>query len=310
MTKRKSGLPADDHTPSGVTSLCNKVGGTDKRAAALAMDKVVKRAQRYDTLTLTDLASWPSQLVYETLPQRLKDHVFEYYMWQQLQANSSISREQVKQAFDSLNDHERDTLTEQLCDKHAVIEYTLRSQVLPEYITHHVTSGSQTVHWQPVSPGSSVHQRRQRVVQRMIDMQASSIVPGARGQVLDFYGWRLDDDDTGMLYMLLRDLPSATKSTKKGGDDEDDEDKDDDDDEDDDEAATKTTSKSKSALGIASAYVRAMHTAVVVLQRAAHPRSVLCPLSSAERSVLVSTHGVPEDLLQGYHNSNTQRPGP
>jgi hypothetical protein len=303
MTKRKSGLPADDHASSGVTSMCNKVSGTDKRAAALAMDKALKRAQRYDTLTLTDLASWPSLLVYETLPQRLKDHVFEYYMWQQLHANSSITREQVKQAFESLNNHEHDTLTEQLCDKHAVIEYTLRSQVLPEYIAHHVTSGSQTVHWQSVSPGSRIHKRRQRVVQRMVDLRASSIVPGARGQVIDFYGWRLDDDDTGMLHMLLRDLPSATKSTKRGSgdDDEDDEDDDDDDDDkdDDDVAATKPTSKSKSALGIASAYVRAMHTAVVVLQRAAHPRSVLCPISSAERSVLVNTHGIPEDLLQG-----------
>jgi hypothetical protein len=85
----------------------------------------------------------------------------------------------------------------------------------------------------------------------------------------------------------------------KGGDNEDDEDEDGDDDEDDDEAATKPTSKSKSALGIASAYVRAMHTAVIVLRREAHPRSVLCPLSSAERSVLVNTHGIPEDLLQG-----------
>jgi hypothetical protein len=151
MTKRKSGLPADDDNSSGITSLCNRVSRTDKRAAALAMETVIKRAQRYDTLTLTDLASWPSLLVYKTLPQRLKDHVFEYYMWQQLHANSSITREQIKQAFDSLNNHGRDTLTEQLCDKHAVIEYTLRSQVLPEYITHHVTSGSQTVHWQPVS---------------------------------------------------------------------------------------------------------------------------------------------------------------
>jgi hypothetical protein len=42
-----------------------------------------------------------------------------------------------------------------------------------------------------------------------------------------------------------------------------------------------------------------MHTAVVVLRREAHPRSILCPLTSAERRVLVSTYGIPEDLLQG-----------
>jgi hypothetical protein len=57
MTKRKSGLPADDDKSSGITSLCNRVSCTDKRAAAQAIDKVIKRAQRYDTFTLTDLAA-------------------------------------------------------------------------------------------------------------------------------------------------------------------------------------------------------------------------------------------------------------
>jgi hypothetical protein len=196
------------------------------------------------------------------------------------------------QAFGKLGDHERGTLAKQLCVKHAVIEYTLRTQVLPEYITHHVTSGSQTVLWQPVSPGSRQHKQRQQVVQRMNDMYADSIVPGARALLLDFYGWRLDDDDTGMLHMLLRDLPGTSHSKKKSsGDEEDDDDVDD--------AATKHSTNSSSLEGIASSYIRAMHTAVVVLRREAHPRSILRPLTSAERRVLVSKYDMPEDLLQG-----------
>jgi hypothetical protein len=88
----------------------------------------------------------------------------------------------------------------------------------------------------------------------MVDMRASSIVPEARGQLLDFYGWRLDDDDTGMLHMLLRDLPS---SAKKGGDD-DDEDEDKDEDCDDDEAATKPAWQQYTRSAVASGEQRAM----------------------------------------------------
>eukprot|EP00953_Heterococcus_sp_UTEX-ZZ885_P019927 11128-Heterococcus_DN1.PRE.7 len=245
MTKRKSGLPDDDHRTAGLTSLCNTVTGVDKRTAALENEEAIKRGQRYDTLTLTDLASWPTLVVYKCLSQRLKDHVFEHYMWAQLHANSLLTREQVNQAFDKINDHERDTLAEQLCDKHAVIEYTLRTQVLPEYIKQHTTGGTQTLHWQPLSPGSSSHKHRQRTVQRMNDMQANSSVPGATGQLLDFYGWRLDDDDTGMLHMLHRDLPRAVNS-KRGGSGDDDED-------DEADAATAITT-SQSSRGIASAY--------------------------------------------------------
>jgi hypothetical protein len=296
MTKRKSGLPDDDHRTAGLTSLCNTVTGVDKRAAALENEEAIKRGQRYDTLTLTDPASWPTLVVYKCLSQRLKDHVFEYYMWAHLHASSLLTREQVNQAFDKISDLDRDALTRELCDKHAVIEYTLRTQVLPEYIQQHTTGGTQTLHWQPLSPGSSSNKHRQRTVHRMNGMQASSSVPGATGQLLNFYGWRLDDDDTGMLHMLHRDLPHAMNSTKKGSGDDDDDDNDDDDD---DEAATKPNTMSQSPRGIASAYVRAMHTAVVVLRREAHPRSILCPISSAERSVLVSIHGIPEDLLQG-----------
>jgi len=43
-----------------------------------------------------------------------------------------------------------------------------------------------------------------------------------------------------------------------------------------------------------------MHTALIVLGRETHTRSVLCPLTSKERNLLVRGYGVPEDLLQGH----------
>eukprot|EP00953_Heterococcus_sp_UTEX-ZZ885_P016173 9111-Heterococcus_DN1.PRE.1 len=59
MTKRKSGLPHDDTSVTGLTSLCNRETGERKRAAALIIDKAINRAQHYETVTLTDLSSWP-----------------------------------------------------------------------------------------------------------------------------------------------------------------------------------------------------------------------------------------------------------
>jgi hypothetical protein len=114
MTKRKSGLPDDDHRTAGLTSLCNAATGVDKRTAALEHEEAIKRGQRYDTLTLTDLASWPPLVVYKCLSQRLKDHVFEHYMWAQLHANSLLTREQVNQVFDKISDLDRDALTREL----------------------------------------------------------------------------------------------------------------------------------------------------------------------------------------------------
>jgi hypothetical protein len=42
-----------------------------------------------------------------------------------------------------------------------------------------------------------------------------------------------------------------------------------------------------------------MHTAIIVLGREAHPRSILCPLTSTEWNVLVNGYGIPESMLQG-----------
>ena len=43
-----------------------------------------------------------------------------------------------------------------------------------------------------------------------------------------------------------------------------------------------------------------MHTAVIVLGREAHPRSIVCPLTSSEWQMLVRNCHIPEDLLQGH----------
>jgi hypothetical protein len=73
MTKRKSGLPDDNKPKAGLTSLCNLQTGLAKRATALALDQSIKRAQRYETVNLTDLASWPTVVEYSSLPKRLQD---------------------------------------------------------------------------------------------------------------------------------------------------------------------------------------------------------------------------------------------
>jgi hypothetical protein len=206
MAKRKS--PSGDQSDAGITSLYNAHGGDEMHAAALHIEEANKRAQRYETVTLTDLAMWPAVIDYAALPKRLQHHVKESYMWSELR-KPDVSFHNITQQFDQLTDAERATLVHQLCDIHAIIEYTLRSQVLPEYIDNHTVGGQQTVHWEPVAPGSSTHHKRQLTLQRMESMPAGSRVPGAQGMLLDYYDWRLDQSDTGMLHLLHRDLPSA-----------------------------------------------------------------------------------------------------
>jgi hypothetical protein len=145
--------------------------------------------------------------------------------------------------------------------------------MLPEYIKHHVTGGEQTVHWESLVPGSATKLRRQLTLKRIEHMQANDLVPGAHGKLLDFYDWRLDQVDTGMLHLLHRDLPSASrKQTRETNDEEEEE----------DTPTADTATLSQSTTVLASGYVRAMHTAIVVLRREAYPRSILCLLTSAE----------------------------
>jgi hypothetical protein len=119
MTKRQSGLPPDDKPKGGITSLCNSDAGIEKRAAALILDKSIKRAQRYETATLTDLASWPAAVEYKTLPKRLQDQVLEYYIWNELRKPSMCyysMQAAIAQSFAELQESARDTLANELCD--------------------------------------------------------------------------------------------------------------------------------------------------------------------------------------------------
>jgi hypothetical protein len=120
----------------------------------------------------------------------------------------------VAESFNELQGLERTALAKQLCDIHTIIDFTLRTQVLPEYIKSHTTGGEQTLHWESIAPGSSTQLKRKLTLERMQGMQANTRVPGAQGQLLDYYNWRLDPDDSGMLHLLHRDLPDAA-STKK-----------------------------------------------------------------------------------------------
>jgi hypothetical protein len=195
--------------------------------------------------------------------------------------------------FQELQDSERNALANQLCDIHTVIQYTLRTQVLPEYIKNQVTGGEQTVHWEPLVPGSKAHAERQLALEMMEKMQAGTHVPGAKGKLLDVLDWRLDQSDSGMLYLLHRELPSSSTSRQTAEVDNEEEANDE------NEVLTDTATRSKSTIVLASTFIRAMHTAVVVLGRQAHPRSILCPLTSTDWNLLVSGYGIPECLLQG-----------
>ena len=293
MTKRKSGMPDNNKSHTGLTSLYNPECD-ESREAALKIETANKRAQQYETVTLLDLSSWPTVVEYYALSKRLQEQTLEYYTWMMLRNNMCYETEQgvIAQQFKELQDRERDALANQLCNIHTVIEYTLRSQVLPEYIKQHVTGGEQTVHWEPLVPGSAAQLRRQLTLKRIEQVQANDLIPGAPGKLLDFYDWRLDQDDTGMLHLLHRDLPSASR--KQTGEPNDEEEA-----EEEDTSTTHTATRSQSTIVLASGYVRAMHTAIVVLGREAHPRSILCPLTSAEWKILVNGYSVPENLLQG-----------
>jgi hypothetical protein len=225
------------------------------------------------------------------LSKRLQEQILEYYTWTKLRTSGMCYQTEqgvIAQKFEQLQDCERDALAHQLCNIHTVIEYTLRSQVLPEYIKRHIAGGEQTVHWELLVPGSATQLRRQLTLKRMEHMQANDLIPGARGKLLDFYDWRLDQDDTGMLHLLHRDMPSASRKQIREPDDEAEEAEEED-----------TATRSQSTIVLASGYVRAMHTAIVVLGREAHPRSILCPLTSAEWQILVNGYSVPEMLLEG-----------
>jgi hypothetical protein len=163
--------------------------------------------------------------------------------------------------------------------------------VIPEYVVFHTLGGEQTLHWESIAPGSDQQRKRQQVLDRMNSMQAASRVAGAPGLLLDYYEWRKGLDEIGTVHLLYRDLPGAKNSQKDDEDDEDD---------DDIAAGHRSATRSRSTRSIASGFVRAMHTAVIVLGREAHPRSIVCPLTSSEWQMLVRKCHIPENLLQGH----------
>lgn len=194
MTKRKNGLACDDSQQDGVTSLCNTSDGADKRTAALQISQAKQRSQRYETVTILQLADWPEKVSYSALTGSLQAHVIEYYMWGQLHGSSTpySSLAEYTQQFNALAAEQKDACANRVCDIHTVIEYTLRTQVLPEYLDYHTTGGDLSKHWESIPTGSAVHRRRQRTVKRMQNMAASQLVPGAPGLLVDHYGWSLD----------------------------------------------------------------------------------------------------------------------
>eukprot|EP00953_Heterococcus_sp_UTEX-ZZ885_P035054 18118-Heterococcus_DN1.PRE.2 len=126
----ESGLPDDNKPKAGLTSLCNFQTGLAKRATALAIEEPIKRAQRYETLNLDDLASWPAVVEYSSLPKRPQHQVLEHYIWRELRDSSM--RHHTMQVdmitnFQQLRNSERNALANQLCDIQTDIEYTLRN---------------------------------------------------------------------------------------------------------------------------------------------------------------------------------------
>jgi hypothetical protein len=138
MTRRKSGLPSDDSTGSGagLTSLCNASEcADDLREQALKIEQSNKFAHRYETVTLTDLASWPADrdVHYSTLPKSLKHHVKEYFMWGELRSAdldstcNHTSPAAIDLHFAQLVEIVHDRLATELRDIHTIILYTIHT---------------------------------------------------------------------------------------------------------------------------------------------------------------------------------------
>ena len=148
MTRRKSGLPSDDSTGSGagLTSLCNtSESAADLRQKAREIEQSIELSKRYETVSLTDLASWPAEVQYKILPNSLQQHVKGYYVCEQLR-NAAVCNhtDSINLRFDQLDDGVLDQLASQLCDIHTIILYTLHTQVIPEYTAFHTLGGEQT----------------------------------------------------------------------------------------------------------------------------------------------------------------------
>jgi hypothetical protein len=194
MTKRKA---IDDNQTDGITSLCNdSQDGADNRAAALRISKAKKVSQCYETILFTDLAAWPDEVTYDKVTSRLKQHIRDYYLWGQLhKQHADHDLEQYSHQFDALSIEDHNALAVKVCNIHAAIEYTVRAQVVPEYLDHHVTGGDFSKHWTSIPRGGSVYLARQRTMKRIETMPASVLVSGATDLLIDYYDWTVDRSD-------------------------------------------------------------------------------------------------------------------
>jgi hypothetical protein len=222
----------------------------------------------------------------------LKHHIREYYIWGEVhEERTSHDLGQYHHQFDALSIEEHDALAVKVCNIHTTVEYTARAQVVPEYLDHHVTGGDFSKHWVNIPRDGSVFLARQRTMKRIETMPASMLVPGAEGLLTEYYDWSVDRSDKAVQCFLHRDFAKKAKKEMVDNYNEDD----DDDDAMMDDNRTVTTS----SYGVATSYLRAMHTAVIILRREVHPRSVLAPLTVQEWLVLTQAYGIPEHHLEG-----------
>jgi hypothetical protein len=271
MTKRRA---IDDNQTDGITSLCNdSQDGADNRAAALQISKAKKTSQCYETITFRDVAAWPDEVTYDKVNSRLKQHIKEYYVWGRLhEERNSHDLQQYYHQFDALSIEEVDALAVKVCNIHTAIEYIARAQVVPEYFDHHVTGGDFSKHWSNIPRDGSVSLARQRTMKRIEIMPACSLVPDAEGLLIDYYDWTIDRSDKSVQHFLHRDFAKKAKKEMVHNYDADD----------DDDDASDFRTVTTSSYGVATSYLRAMHTAVIILRRKVHPRSVLAHINRVQ----------------------------
>jgi hypothetical protein len=195
MTKRK----VLDELTDDITSMSNDFDGADKRAAALRMSKAKKVSQCYETIIFTDLAAWPSDVTYNTVSDRLKGHIRDYYIRGQLhEERNSHDKKHYSHQFDALSIEEEDALAVRLCNIHAAIEYTARAQVVPEYLDYYTTGWALSKHWITIPRDGSVSLVRQRTMKQIDTIPTSALVSDAT----DYYDWSVDCSDKAVQHFL------------------------------------------------------------------------------------------------------------
>ena len=149
-----------------MTSIINTLNGVAISQAAKLAEDLIERTKHYDTITLTDLESWPAgDLLYEDLQPRQQKLTAKNYTHLQRAGKRS------PQQFDDLLEGDRDALARRLARSthSSASHYTRRSY--PETA-------------------------RKKVLDTVNNIDESEFVPGAEGSLVDFYSMRLDASDT------------------------------------------------------------------------------------------------------------------